>query len=134
MVNKILLISVLLKFGFINQIEVSEKYSLIIFEGSDWCPGCIRLEKNILNDSAFIQYLNHNDIELVKIDFPQQKKISKAQKLHNQQIAEKYNFEGVFPTIIISRSDTLFYDKIFYRNESIEEIESVIGHKLQMLQ
>jgi hypothetical protein len=130
------LISVILfrSFGFTNQIEVSEKYHLIIFEGSDWCANCIRLERNILKDTTFIKYLNHKNIKLVKVDFPQRKQLSKEQKFNNAQIAEKYNFEGVYPTIIISRTDTLFFEKIYYLNQSAEEIKAVIQHKLQILQ
>lgn len=127
------IIILLLNSGFTNQTEVSDKYCLIIFEGSDWCANCIRLEKNILNDSAFIQYLNHETIKLIRIDFPQRKKLSNEQKLNNEQTARKYNFEGVFPTIVISRSDTLFFDKIYYQNQSVEEIKAVLQYKLQIL-
>lgn len=87
-----------------------------------------------MNDTTFIEYLNDKNIKLIKIDFPQRKKLSKEQKLYNKQIAEKYNFEGVFPTIIISRSDTLFFDKIDFQNQSVEEIIAVMQHKLQILQ
>jgi thioredoxin-related protein len=134
MKSSLITIVLLLNFGFISQIEVSERYHLIIFEGSDWCANCIRLEKNILNDTSFLQYLKYKNIKLMKIDFPQRKKLSNEQKLNNEQIAGKYDFKWVFPTVIISRSDTLFFEKIYYQNQSVKEIEAVIQHKLQILQ
>jgi thiamine biosynthesis lipoprotein len=121
-------------FGFTDQIEISEKYDLIIFEGSDWCVNCIRLERNILSDTAFIKYLDHKKIRLLKIDFPQRKKLSREQKSYNEQIAGKYNFEGIFPTIIIARSDTLRFEKISYQNQSVQEIVAVISQKLEKIQ
>ena len=134
MKSSIVILLLLLIFGFTMQIEGSEKYHLIVFEGSDWCVNCIRLERNILSDTAFNKYLEQKSIKLIKIDFPQRKKMSEDQTLKNRQIAEKYNFEGVFPTIIISRSDTVVFDKIVYQNQSIEELEAVIQHKLKTLQ
>ena len=121
-------------FGFTNQIDKSEKYDLIIFEGSDWCVNCIRLERNILRDTAFIQYLNQKNIKLLKIDFPQRKKLSSEQQSYNEQIAGKYNFEGIFPTIIIARSDTLRFEKMSYQHQSVQEIEAVILQKLERIQ
>jgi thioredoxin-related protein len=133
MISSLLVPVLFLTFGFTNQINPSERYNLIIFEGSDWCVNCIRLEKKILNDVSFNEYLIQKNIKLIKIDFPQRKKITEGQQLNNRQFAEKYNFEGVFPTIIISRSDTLFFDKIYYQNQSVEEIRAVLEVKLHQL-
>jgi thiol-disulfide isomerase/thioredoxin len=119
--------------GYINQAEPEKKYRLIIFEGSDWCPNCIRLHRNIVMNPSFIQYLEQKNIELIKIDFPQRKKLSAEQKLFNEQTAKKYHFEGVFPTIVISRSDTLSFDKIYYPNQSVDEIKLVIRNKMERL-
>jgi thioredoxin-related protein len=134
MKGSILIVLLLLVFAFTGRIEESKKYNLIVFEGSDWCANCIRFEKNILDDSTFIQYLIQNNIHLLKIDFPQRKKISQEQKLTSEQMATKYNFDGSFPTIILTRSDTLFYEKIQYQNQSVDAIKAVIQHNLQVLQ
>jgi thioredoxin-related protein len=134
MKSSFIIIVLLLLSSFTSQTDVPKRYHLLIFEGSDWCPNCIRLEKNILTDNVFIRYLDRKNIELIKIDFPQQRKLSAEQKLNNEQTAEKYNFEGIFPTIIISRSDTLLFEKIYYQNQSVEEIKALIERKLQFLQ
>jgi len=106
---------------------------LYVFEGSDWCTNCARLEKKILNDSAFQQQINLLDIKLERIDFPQRKKLPSDVKEHNDRIAEKFEFDGVFPTLIIARQDTTQYRRIYYQNENVEEMLSMIKDNLQKL-
>ena len=113
--------------------EDPKEFQLIVFEGSDWCANCIRLEKNILSDTTFTQYLSNNNIALIKIDFPQKKKLTKEQKKNNALMAEKYNFQGTYPSIVLSRTDTLFYNNINYKNQSIEEIKTEIQQNLMQL-
>ncbi len=114
-------------FGF--NIKGQAEYKLIVFEGSDWCSNCQRLEKNILMDNIFLEQLEKLSIQIEKIDFPQRKKLPVETKNYNNMIAEKYNFDGTFPTIIISRTDALIFQKIIYSNQSVEELMSEIKSK-----
>ena len=41
-----------------------------LFTGSDWCPNCIMLEKNVLTKKVFADYANEH-LTLVKFDVPQ---------------------------------------------------------------
>lgn len=95
------------------------RFRLIVFEGSDWCPQCRRLEKEILNDSLFLTQLQSHSVFIERIDFPQRKKLSEPTRLYNTTIAEKYAFDGSFPTIILARTDSFRYRKIIYSNQSI---------------
>lgn len=106
----ITLIIVLNLFGFVKEEE--NTFKLVVFEGSDWCSNCRKFEKNILQDSLVIDFLQKEKIQIIRVDFPQKKKISKEQEQINKQYAEKYQFEGVFPTIVLSRTDTLLYNKL----------------------
>ncbi len=106
---------------------------LFIFEGSDWCTNCARLEKKILTDSAFQQQINLLDIKLERIDFPQRKKLPPEVKEHNNRIAEKFEFDGSFPTLIIARLDNNQYRRIYYQNENVEEMLSMIKDNLYKL-
>ena len=108
-------------------------YKLIVFEGSDWCTNCRRLENNILSDSTFKAYLIKNGIKIEKIDFPQRKKLSKGEKEYNSSIADKYNFQGQYPTILLARQDTLFYNKLNYKNESVAEMVKKIEQRIKTL-
>ncbi len=97
----------------LSTVSVKEStLSLIVFEGSDWCSSCRKFEKNILNDVSVIKFLQEEGITITKIDFPQRKKLTKEQKKINRHYSERYQFEGVFPTIILSRTDTLLYHEL----------------------
>lgn len=133
MISCMLVVLMMLLPGFMDQASAGDKYVLLVFEGSDWCPGCIRLEKSVLNEPGFSAYLKSNNIRLVKVDFPQKKKLGRDQESENEKLARKYNFHGVFPTIMLSRTDTLVYEKIYYQNQTIKEFMDLIQDKLQNL-
>ena len=64
----------------------TKKPMLVDFTGSDWCPWCIRLDKEVFAQKAFRDYAAGNLI-LVKIDFPRGIQQSDAIKKHNQELA-----------------------------------------------
>jgi thioredoxin-related protein len=110
----LLCFSILLALTGLRSAPSASAYKLIVFEGSDWCKKCIRFEKEVLNDPEFRSTLSDWDIELEIIDFPQRKKQSKEEQDYNATIAEKYHFNGVFPTILLSRTDKEDYLDIPY--------------------
>ena len=75
---------------------------LIVFQGSDWCAPCIKLEREIWNSSDFIDYAN-KELVLLQVDFPRRRKNkhSEAQAIHNAALAEKYNPQGIFPLVVL---------------------------------
>jgi len=96
-----------------NQLEkaaqiAKEQNKLIFmnFSGSDWCRSCMVLKQSILNTAKFESFANEQ-LVLLEVDFPRKKKnrLSKEQTKYNEKLAEKYNKEGQFPTIIILDSD-----------------------------
>ena len=109
-------------------------YSLIVFEGSDWCARCRSLEQTVLSDTSFLHQLDRNYIRIEKIDFPQRKKIAAEAKLYNQTVAEKYAFDGSFPTLILTRTDTFIYRRIKYSDETTAEILAQINSAKSELQ
>lgn len=72
---------------------------LIDFTGSDWCGWCIRLDREVFSQKAFIKYAKR-DLVLLKLDFPQRKKLSEALQKQNMELAKKFGIRG-FPTIVI---------------------------------
>ena len=58
---------------------------LILFSGSDWCPPCMRLDKNILDTKEFASYAGKGKFVLFKADFPRTKKKPAAIAQQNQQ-------------------------------------------------
>lgn len=128
----------ILFFSFFNQVIKSQEtrqpvFKLIVFEGSDWCPSCRRFEKKILSDTSFTGFLTKYNIGLKRVDFPQKKKQSEEELTANRLISESYSFAGLFPTVIISRTDTLYYKNIIYENQSVTEMEETVVQKMNQL-
>ena len=77
------------------------KVVLMLFSGSDWCVNCKRLDKKILSQQAFLDYVA-KDYVLLQVDFPRKRKgISSSQLKQNEALAQAYNPDGTFPKIII---------------------------------
>lgn len=97
-------------------------FRLYIFEGSDWCANCLRLERQVLATSIFEQGLVKNNIRIEKVDFPQRKKLDRYTENRNDSLASVFAFDGTFPTLIISRTDTLRFERVIYGNQSATEL------------
>ena len=109
----------------------NKTYKLIIFEGSDWCANCIRFNTTIIENPDFITYAKAHHITIEHIDFPQKKSLSKTTETYNASIAEKYNFNGVFPTLILVNGDTS-YQTLSYKNESTQEFIALLKSKIEV--
>jgi protein disulfide-isomerase len=75
------------------------RYILLDFTGSDWCPYCIKMDKEVFAKPAFSTFADKKLI-LVKLDFPRRANQSAAEKSQNQELAKKYGIEG-FPTYVL---------------------------------
>lgn len=109
------------------------KATLLVFEGSDWCGNCRQLKKKVLSDTSFINQMKENQVVIELVDFPQRKKLAPDLVEKNASLAEKYQFDGVFPTLIIARQDTFSYAKIQYQNEQAATTADIILAKLDAL-
>ena len=82
------------------QAKAEKKSVLVEFTGSDWCPPCIAMRKNVFATKEFVAAASKKYI-LVELDFP---KGDKEMKERNNPYAEKYKIEA-FPTVILFNSD-----------------------------
>jgi thioredoxin-related protein len=73
------------------------------FTGSDWCPWCIRMDKEVLNTSQFKAYADKN-LVLLLVDFPQSKQLPQKVQDQNNDLQKKFDAEG-FPTFILIDKD-----------------------------
>jgi thioredoxin-related protein len=75
---------------------------VLVFQGSDWCAPCIKLEREIWASPEFIAFANQHFV-LLKADFPRKKanQLDKAQQEKNNKLAEKYNKRGDFPFVVL---------------------------------
>ena len=79
------------------QAKKESKSVLLEFTGSDWCPPCKHMAKNVFSKKEFIDAAS-KDYVLVKLDFPRaDKELAKK----NKPLAEKYKIRG-YPTIVLA--------------------------------
>ena len=95
---------------------------ILVFQGSDWCAPCIKLERELWSTPEFNQYAKENFV-LLKADFPKKKKnkLSKEQTQKNQLLADKYNRYGYFPFIVVLDKNGLVLKELGYQKLSPEE-------------
>lgn len=81
--------------------EAAEKGRPILmdFTGSDWCPWCVRLDKEVFSKNDFKKYAREN-LVLFIADFPRGTKLPKKEAAQNKELAEKYGVRG-FPTVLL---------------------------------
>ncbi|MCL6265728.1 thioredoxin fold domain-containing protein [Flagellimonas myxillae] len=121
----------LLSLSFSPRETEAKEHKLILFEGSDWCVNCIRLEKNVLTKAVFVNFMEQNNISIERIDFPQRKQLDQATQQYNAKMAEKYGFKGVFPTIILTSSDSEELQMLEYLDQSCEDFMDQIAANLK---
>ena len=78
------------------------KTIIMVFQGSDWCAPCIKLDKEIWQTETFKSYAKDHFV-MLKLDFPKRKKnaLDAEQEKHNNALAEKYNKNGYFPYVVV---------------------------------
>jgi thioredoxin-related protein len=85
------------------QAKAQNKLVLMEFTGSDWCPPCMKLQKEIFSRSAFQAYAQSNLVFLT-IDFPNEFQLPPAAGATNAFLAEKFDVQG-YPTLIALNGD-----------------------------
>ncbi len=83
--------------------KAENKLVLMDFNGSNWCPPCKALRKNVLSTKEFEDYAKKN-LVLVDVDFPRPNGLPEAQQKANEALGEKYGVEGL-PTLVVLSSD-----------------------------
>ena len=85
------------------QAKAEKKMVLLDFTGSDWCPWCIKLDKEVFAQPKFQDYAKKNLI-LVEVDFPDKKPQSAELKKQNADLQDKYAIQG-YPTVVVLNPD-----------------------------
>ena len=86
-----------------EQARKEGKLLVLDFTGSDWCPPCMMLYKEVFGTARFRAYAAKN-IVFVEVDFPKGKEQAQALALQNQELAERFGIEA-FPSIIVLGSE-----------------------------
>lgn len=104
------------------QAQKENKLILLVFQGSDWCAPCMKLEREIWTSSEFKEYAEEHYV-LVKADFPRRARnqLPPAQQKKNNALAEKYNLEGYFPLVLLLDKEGMVLGKTGYKKISPKE-------------
>jgi len=88
-----------------SEAEKENKKLILVFSGSDWCIPCIKLEKEVWENSTFNEYAKDNYV-LFRADFPKRKKnkLDNITQKRNDMLAAEYNPKGYFPFVVIMDS------------------------------
>ncbi len=100
---------------------------ILVFQGSDWCRTCIKLDKEIWSTKEFKTYAKEHFV-MLKADFPKKKKnkLDKIQKQKNIDLIEKYHKQGYFPFIVVLNKDGNVLGKTGYRKLSPSEYIKIL--------
>lgn len=101
---------------------------VLVFQGSDWCAPCIRLDKQIWSTDTFQSYASEHYV-MLKADFPRKSKnaLPKDQQKANEMLADRYNQEGYFPLVVILNEKGEMLGKAGYENITPEEYIKLIN-------
>ena len=92
---------------------------ILVFQGSDWCAPCIKLEREIWSTEEF-KKLSKNHFVMLKADFPRKKanKLQEDQAIQNSKLAETYNNQGIFPLVVVLNKDGKVLGKMGYEKSN----------------
>lgn len=83
----------------LSRARAENKLLFLDFTGSDWCPPCMMLEKEVFSQPEFKQYAQAN-LVFVVVDFPRRTRLPADIQAANDRLAEKFNVEA-FPTLVV---------------------------------
>jgi len=107
------------------------KTIILVFQGSDWCAPCMKLEKEIWQSNEFKTFAKEHYV-LYKADFPRKKvnQLDSEQVKRNKALAEKYNSKGYFPFVAVIDKNGKVLGETGYKKmtpkEYINHLESFI--------
>lgn len=72
---------------------------MAVFSGSDWCPHCQDLTKEVFDSVEFRLWFNHHLIVPLLLDYPLNASQPNNIQVQNAKLKAQYNIEG-FPTAV----------------------------------
>jgi len=93
----------------LKKAKKDKKNVLVYFTGSDWCPPCKMLKKDLFETNDFKEL--SNNYVLLYVDIPRNKDIlSPEQYSKNKALLPKYNKKGVFPLMAVLSPNGVLLD------------------------
>lgn len=111
----------------VGKAKAEKKPILALFTGSDWCPPCQQLEKNILLQPAFKEFAKKHLVTLF-LDFPRDAKLDESVKKQNDELAKKFSVEA-YPTVLVLSADGQkeLWKQVGYTALFLEKIQEAVA-------
>lgn len=108
------------------------KTVVLVFQGSDWCAPCIKLDRAIWSTDTFKAYAKDHFV-MVQADFPRKKAnaLKEAQAAANAQLAETYNKRGIFPFVVVMDAKGDVLGETSYKKVSPEKYIEILNGFIQ---
>ena len=93
---------------------------LVDFTGSDWCPPCKALHKNVFESKEFAAVASK--YVLVELDYPRNKQQAPELKAKNAALSKQFGITG-FPTVLLidAKSGDVFGKTVGFGGQSAKE-------------
>ena len=115
------------------QAAKEEKSILMEFTGSDWCPPCKALAKNVLTKDVFKTEMPKNFV-LLKLDSPRDKSKQTPEEIEQYKVlSAKYGIQGV-PTIFLADAKGRpYYQTVGYSGDPADKYVANLKDQLGTL-
>ena len=102
--------------------STENKPIILVFQGSDWCAPCIKLDREVWSTDVFKKHAKNNFV-MLQADFPRKKKnaLPDAQSKANAKLAELYNKNGIFPFVVVLDSTGKVLGETGYKKTTPED-------------
>lgn len=81
------------------QALAEKKMLLVNFTGSDWCPACQTLEREVFATAPFKEYARRR-LVLLRLDFPARRPLPSEVAQQNRRLASEFGVHA-YPTILV---------------------------------
>lgn len=105
-----------------NTASTEDKPIILVFQGSDWCAPCIKLDRQVWSTTAFKEYASEHYV-MLQADFPRKREnsLSETQAKANAKLAETYNKNGIFPFVVVLDANGNVLGKTGYKKTTPEQ-------------
>ncbi|MGO8696106.1 MAG: rhodanese-like domain-containing protein [Limisphaerales bacterium] len=111
------------------QANAEKKSVLLVFHGSDWCPPCIELQRQVFQSPGFVDYAR-KALVLVDVDFPEASKQSAELKQANLALKAKFNVGDNYPALVLlnAAGETVFQETGYFGGGPSEVLSKLQRH------
>lgn len=115
--------------------KTEKKPVLLFFHGSDWCPPCIKMQKEVFGNDEFIAFAT-SKLVFLDVDFPMKNKLSEEQLKHNNSLKKQFGLseeftQGYPQVVIIDAAGKVLYQEKGYKGEGPHKLTGIITEKCE---